>query len=106
MAGFSSARFSVGNDSASDGVIGASSKLLRGDEHDDDPLPIFEPTELPSLPDSMPESVGLSSLRFTGGCCCCCCMGRVTAVIVVPAGMLGWEMIGESDEFRCCCCWP
>lgn len=77
MAGFSSARFSVGSDSASD-TAGTSSKLLRGDEHDDDPEPIFGP----SLPDSMPESVGESSFRLD-------CAGRVTAVIVVPAGMFG-----------------
>ena len=61
MAGFSSARFSVGSDSASDGAAGGSSRLDRGDEHEDDPEHIF-PIE-PSLPDSIPESVGLSSLR-------------------------------------------
>lgn len=99
MAGFSRARLSVGSDSASDGCIGTSSRLLRGDEHEDDPLPILEPTE-PSLPDSMPESVGLSSLRFDG--CCELEAGRVTAVIVVPAGMLGCiKVVGDSEEFRC-----
>lgn len=59
MAGFSSARLSVGRLSASDGVAGGSSRLDRGLEHEDDPEQIL-PIE-PSLPDSMPESVGLSS---------------------------------------------
>lgn len=89
MAGFSRARLSVGRDSASDGVEGGSSRLERGDEHDDDPEPIL-PID-PSLPDSMPESVGLSSFR---------CIGRVTAVIVVPAGMLGWINV-VGDSVRC-----
>lgn len=80
MAGFSSARFSVGSDSARDGAIGLSSSELLGEEHDE-PDPIF-PIE-PSDPLSMPESVGLSSFRFID------CKGRVTAVIVVPAGIFG-----------------
>lgn len=81
MAGFSSALFKVGRDSASDGAIGPSSSELRGDEHDDEPEPIL-PMD-PSEPLSIPESVGLSSFRFPGW------MGLVTAVIVVPAGIFG-----------------
>lgn len=85
MAGFSSARLSVGNDSARDGAIaGPSSRELLGDEHDD-PDPIF-PID-PSEPLSIPESVGLSSFRFID------CKGRVTAVIVVPAGIFGWVSV-------------
>jgi hypothetical protein len=81
MAGFSSALFNVGRDSARDGAIGPSSSELLGDEHDDEPDPIL-PMD-PSEPLSMPESVGLSNLRFTGW------IGLVTAVIVVPAGIFG-----------------
>lgn len=81
MEGFSSALLRVGNDSASDGAIGPSSSELLGDEHDDEPDPIL-PID-PSDPLSIPESVGLSSFRLSD------CMGLVTAVIVVPAGILG-----------------
>lgn len=85
MAGFSSARFSVGSDSARDGAIEPPSSCeLLGDEHDD-PGPIL-PND-PSGPLSMPESVGLSSFRFID------CNGRVTAVIVVPAGIFGWVSV-------------
>lgn len=81
----------MGNDSASDCVIiGTSSSELRGEEHDDDPEPIFE--HVPSLPLSIPLSVGLSSFRVT-----CCTTDLVTAVIVVPAGMLGCEICGVCD---------
>lgn len=82
IVGFSSALLSVGRESANDGVVGSSSEL-RGDEHEEEPEPIFE---APSEPLSIPESVGLSSFRqivwTVRGIV-------VTAVIVVPAGMLG-----------------
>lgn len=99
MAGFSRARFSVGNDSASDCVInGTSSNELRGEEHDDDPEPILAPPiEQPSLPLSMPLSVGLSSLRVTGCTTVVAVIGLVTAVIVVPAGIFGCDNCGVCD---------
>lgn len=81
MAGFSRALLRVGRDSAREGAIGPSSSELLGDEHDDDPEPIL-PID-PSDPLSIPESVGLSSLRVADW------IGRVTAVIVVPAGIFG-----------------
>ena len=110
IAGFSRARLSVGSDSANDCVMtGTSSSELLGDEHDDEPDPIFEPfTQPPSLPLSMPESVGLSSFLVTvctTVVCPPCVIGRVTAVIVVPAGIFGCEScccdVGDSVELRC-----
>lgn len=79
---------SVGRDSASDGAIDPSSSVLLGEEHDDDPDPIF-PME-PSEPLSMPESVGLSSFRVMGW------TGRVTAVMVVPAGIFGCVSVADA----------